>query len=73
MRDALAHQLAELRCAASPFTGPTLASDGGRVGWVTPTLVVDIEYRQFTGRLRHPSLKGLADVDPDLVRLPPIT
>jgi bifunctional non-homologous end joining protein LigD len=73
MRDALAHQLAELRCAASPFTGPTLASDGGRVGWVTPTLVVNIEYRQFTGRLRHPSLKGLADVDPDLVRLPPNT
>lgn len=27
----------------------------------------------FTGRLRHPSLKGLAVVDPDLVRLPEIT
>jgi bifunctional non-homologous end joining protein LigD len=27
----------------------------------------------FTGRIRHPSLKGLADVDAGLVRLPPIT
>ena len=48
-------------------------SAGAHVNWVRPRVVVDVEYRQFTGRLRHPSLKGLAAVDPDLVRLPEIT
>lgn len=71
MRRTLAAALSELSCPTSPFTGPALVSTATRVAWVTPLLVVDVEYRQFTGRLRHPSLKGLADgVDPASVTLP---
>jgi bifunctional non-homologous end joining protein LigD len=72
-RRGLLGRLSELTCADSPFTGPAVHPAGARVNWVRPRVVVDVEYRQFTGRLRHPSLKGLADADPDRVRLPTIT
>ena len=73
LRRTLLVRLGELTCADSPFTGPAVHPAGAHVNWVRPRVVVDVEYRQFTGRLRHPSLKGLAVVDPDLVRLPEIT
>jgi bifunctional non-homologous end joining protein LigD len=70
-RHTLAAALTGIGCPASPFIGPALVSTTGRVNWVTPLLVVDVQYREFTGRLRHPSLKGLAgDVDPATVTLP---
>lgn len=68
--DLLSH-LSELACPEPPFA--TLAlRPAGPVHWVAPRVVIDVEYRQFTGRLRHPALKGLAAVDPTLVRLPAI-
>jgi bifunctional non-homologous end joining protein LigD len=64
LRRTLLVRLGELTCADSPFTGPAVHPAGAHVNWVRPRVVVDVEYRQFTGRLRHPSLKGLAAVDP---------
>jgi bifunctional non-homologous end joining protein LigD len=66
MRRTLAAKFVELSCAASPFTGPQIA--GAR--WLTPSVVVNVDNREFNGRLRHPSLKGLADVEPRSVVLP---
>jgi bifunctional non-homologous end joining protein LigD len=61
--------LAEMRQPAAPFTGPV--PDSGRISWVRPELIVEVEYRQFTGRLRHAALKRVADgVDPTGFRLP---
>jgi hypothetical protein len=37
---------------------------------VKPQLVVTVDYREFTGRLRHPSLKGLVNIAPESVGLP---
>ena len=55
LRRTLLVRLGELTCADSPFTGPAVHSAGAHVNWVRPRVVVDVEYRQFTGRLRHPS------------------
>ena len=41
-----------------------------RVHWVEPLVVGRIEYREFTGRLRHPAWKGVLNVDAFTVRLP---
>jgi bifunctional non-homologous end joining protein LigD len=66
MRKTLAAKFIHLSCDASPFTGLQIA--GAR--WLTPSVVVNVDYRDFNGRLRHPSLKGLADVEPQSVVLP---
>jgi bifunctional non-homologous end joining protein LigD len=42
------------------------------VRWVKPQLVGVIEYREFTGRFRHPSWKGLITADPKRIALPPV-
>lgn len=65
----LVERLTALEQPLTPFT--PLAPDVRGARWVRPTVVVDIEYRQFTGKLRHPTLKGvLADADSDAVSLP---
>ncbi|WP_231988550.1 hypothetical protein [Mycobacterium sp. 1274761.0] len=61
LRRTLAAKFAELGCAASPFKGFSRL-DGAR--WLKPSVVVNVDYREFTGRLRHPSLKGLVDFEP---------
>jgi bifunctional non-homologous end joining protein LigD len=70
MRRALGSQLAEIRWSRSPFSGSPPVSADSSVNWVKPLLVVEVDYREFTGRLRHPSLKGLADIAPERVTLP---
>lgn len=68
-RATLVERLTALERPLTPFAPPAPDVRGAR--WVRPTVVVDIEYRQFTGRLRHPTLKGvLLDVDSDAVSLP---
>ncbi len=59
---------------ACPFdpvpTGPNVRE----VTWVEPTVVVEVEYAEWTadGRLRHPSYRGRRiDVDPDRVTATP--
>jgi bifunctional non-homologous end joining protein LigD len=51
--------LAPLVRETSPFT--TVPEKGSR--WVEPTVVVDVEFQDWTpdGRLRHPSYKGVRD------------
>ncbi|MBZ4526692.1 non-homologous end-joining DNA ligase [Mycobacterium avium] len=68
-RATLVERGAELEQPAAPFAPPIPAARGAR--WVHPNLVVDIEYRQFSGRLRHPVLKAvLPEADSRAVRLP---
>jgi bifunctional non-homologous end joining protein LigD len=69
LRRDLLGRLTELTCPDAPFADLAM-HPAGLVHWVRPRVVVEVEYRQFTGRLRHPSLKGLAVADPSLVRLP---
>jgi ATP-dependent DNA ligase len=58
IRKALSVRFVDLTCGASPF-GRCI--DGSL--WVTPSVVVNVDYREFNRHLRHPSLKGIADVD----------
>ena len=67
MRETLAAKFIESRCERSPF-GDLQAVDSVR--WLTPSVVVNVDYREFTGRLRHPSLKGFVEVEPRSVSLP---
>lgn len=68
-RAGLVERLTDLQQPHAPFAAPLPDVQGAR--WVHPTLVVDIEYRQFTGRLRHPALKGvLLDADSAAISLP---
>ncbi|OBK76300.1 RNA ligase family protein [Mycobacterium sp. 1274761.0] len=67
LRRTLAAKFAELDCATSPFSN-LRRLDGAR--WLTPSVVVNVDYREFTGRLRHPSLKGIVNVEPGSVVLP---
>jgi bifunctional non-homologous end joining protein LigD len=67
MRETLAARFVEASCKKSPF-GDVQVVDGVR--WLTPSVVVNVDYREFNGRLRHPSLKGLADVEPHQVEIP---
>jgi len=70
-RRTLVARFADLGCQTSPFGEMEKV---GSARWLTPTLVVNVDYREFRGcRLRHPSLKGLADLDPQLVGIPAIT
>ncbi|WP_312867250.1 hypothetical protein [Rhizobium sp. RHZ02] len=45
-------------------TPPVEYSGNRRVVWAQPTLIAEIEYRAWTSdrKLRHPSFKGLRDV-----------
>lgn len=58
-RRILAPQLAALDRDSTPFAGDLSAFEGSSVRWVRPVLIGDVEYREFTGVLRHPSWKGL--------------
>lgn len=69
-RASLMERLSDLQQPLTPFAAPIPELRGAR--WVRPTVVVDIEYRQFTGRLRHPALKSvLIDADSSGISLPP--
>jgi hypothetical protein len=61
LRRDLLGRLSQLTCPDAQFDDLAMHS-GGPVHWATPRVAVDVEYRQFTGRLRHPALKGLATV-----------
>lgn len=68
-RAKLVQRLAELQQPAAPFAPPI--PDDRDALWVHPRVVVDIEYRQFTGRLRHPALKAvLEEADSGAISLP---
>ncbi|WP_282783377.1 MULTISPECIES: non-homologous end-joining DNA ligase [unclassified Nocardia] len=57
VRRVLRAALDDIAVPTSPFTtAPPLS---GRWHWVRPVLVGDVEYREFTDRLRMPSWKGL--------------
>lgn len=60
-RRELLAQLEPTEQPAPPFdTAPPRSLTKG-AHWVSPTLVGDVEYREFTDRLRHPAWKGLRD------------
>lgn len=61
-RKALREQLAAIERPTTPLAAPPPARDTKGARWVGPKLVGDVEYREHTsGRLRHPSWKGLRD------------
>jgi bifunctional non-homologous end joining protein LigD len=60
-RRELLTKLAEIETATAPFAETPSRSITKDAHWVTPTYVGDVEYREFNGRLRHPSWKGLRD------------
>jgi bifunctional non-homologous end joining protein LigD len=68
-RRELLEMLTEIETPSAPFVDTPPRSIAKDAHWVTPTYVGDVEYREFTGKLRHPSWKGLradkspADVD----------
>ena len=61
--DLLAAELEPDRRASSPFAGELPRADTRDAVWVTPRLVGEVTYTEFTsvGRLRHPSWRGLRD------------
>jgi bifunctional non-homologous end joining protein LigD len=67
-RRELAIRLSEIGCVTAPFQRPPVDRDG--VHWVTPLLVGRVEYREYTGQLRHAAWKGIAPVDPASAHLP---
>lgn len=62
--------LAPLACPVSPFSPLRPVSDADHVQWVTPRVVGRVEYREYTGRLRHPAWKGAIAADAVSVALP---
>jgi bifunctional non-homologous end joining protein LigD len=58
----LAQRLAPLARATSPSGAYRVEG----VQWVRPQLVGEVAYREFTGRLRHQSWKGLIEPNPGL-------
>jgi len=61
-RKSLREQLAALERPTTPLSSPPPARDTKGAHWVEPQLVGDVEYREhISGRLRHPSWKGLRD------------
>lgn len=60
-----------------PFESPPAGREARNARWVTPTLVCEVEFIEWTsdGRLRHPSFKGLRDDKParKIVRERPVT
>ncbi|HEV7207421.1 MAG TPA: non-homologous end-joining DNA ligase [Mycobacteriales bacterium] len=59
----LAGRLEPLRRADSPFGRPVPREHAKDAVWVSPELVIEVDYTEWTrdGRLRHPSYKGLRD------------
>ena len=66
----LSSQLVPWRQEHSPFSSHDLVVDRRRLCWVKPVIVGRIEFREFTGRLRHAAWKGVVDVDAQDVRVP---
>jgi bifunctional non-homologous end joining protein LigD len=67
MLDDLAAQLRRLERRTNPFDTPVPAAQARGAHWVTPKLVGEVVYAEWTrdNRLRAPSWRGLrADVDP---------
>ncbi|MFZ2178322.1 MAG: ATP-dependent DNA ligase, partial [Rhodococcus sp. (in: high G+C Gram-positive bacteria)] len=70
--EALAAELKPLESDSNPFADEVPAADRKGAVWVTPTLVGEVRFREWTGsgRLRHPSWRGLReDKSPDEVTL----
>ncbi|WP_235189558.1 ATP-dependent DNA ligase [Williamsia sp. D3] len=64
-------QLEAIEQPTPPFTQPLAAEAGGSsMRWVSAVYVGDIEYREFTDHLRHPSWKGLRDIPASTVEWP---
>mgnify|MGYP003609229053 CR=1 FL=1 len=68
-------ELAPLRTSTPPWrtAKADTAEDSGTKSavWLRPGMAVTVDYRQFTGRLRHPSIKGVAPAsDPGWLPLP---
>jgi bifunctional non-homologous end joining protein LigD len=66
--------LRKLERRTSPFATPVPAAQRRGVHWVTPALVAEVVYAQWTrdGRLRAASWRGLRnDADPRGVRREP--
>jgi bifunctional non-homologous end joining protein LigD len=73
MLDQLLATLTKLEQPTSPFADEVPREYARAARWVRPTLVGDIEYRNWTpdGRLRHPTWRGLRpDKEPAEVTLP---
>lgn len=69
----LSEMLVPLRQKESPFVDEVPAVDRKASVWVSPTLVGEVRFMEWSsaGRLRHPSWRGLReDVTPDQVRTP---
>ncbi|MFJ6099148.1 MULTISPECIES: hypothetical protein [Actinomycetes] len=69
-RRVLRVQLEAIEQPTPPFTQPLAADASSLMRWVSAVYVGDIEYREFTGRLRHPSWKGLRDIPASTVGWP---
>ncbi len=64
----LSDQLSGLERQTPPFTNSPSGRQAKGVHWVTPQLVIEIEFTEWTdeGRLRHPVFQGLReDKDPE--------
>jgi bifunctional non-homologous end joining protein LigD len=59
--DDLSRRLARLERKTSPFDPPVPRADARDARWVTPRLVGEVAFTEWTadGRLRHPSWRGL--------------
>jgi bifunctional non-homologous end joining protein LigD len=57
----LRRELDALARAVSPFDPPPPSAIARRAHWVTPALVCDVDFTEWTneGRIRHPSFQGL--------------
>ncbi|WP_147289453.1 non-homologous end-joining DNA ligase [Mycolicibacterium tokaiense] len=65
--------LAQLRRVVSPFRSVATSLDESRICWVEPLVVGRVEFREYTGRLRHAAWKGVVAVDADAVCVPALT
>ena len=68
----LAEKLRRIARKTSPFSPDVPRVDSRDAQWVTPTLVGEVAFGEWTGdtRLRHPSWRGLRpDKSPDEVVL----
>jgi bifunctional non-homologous end joining protein LigD len=69
-RRALYELLSEIGCPDPPFANIEPNAGGSHVRWARPLLVGRVEYREFTGHLRHAAWKGIDQTDPKTVHLP---
>ncbi len=73
--DSLRRKLDPLARATPPFSNPPRGAEARRAHWVSPRLVAEIAFTEWTeeGTLRHPSFQGLrADKNPkEVVREQP--